>query len=311
MPLITICIPSYKRVEFLKRLLDSIHSQTFKDFEVIITDDTPDDTVYNLSKQYQDKFAVSYFKNPAPLGPPANWNEAIRQAKGEWIKLMHDDDWFADNNSLSEFANAARHNPSFSFFYSAYTNIFESGKEKSVYANSFRRKKLLQNPVTLFSKNIIGPPSVTLLRNDRRIWYDPNVKWVVDIDFYIQYLKDVPSFYIDSTLIKVGIHHDQVTQQSFRVPTVELPENFYLLNKVGVGSLKEILVYDAWWRLLRNMRITSLAKIREAGYRGDVPHAVESMIAWQSNIPIQILKVGAFSKLIMFVHYLFNRSRLS
>lgn len=39
-PLLSICIPAYERPALLKRLLDSIAKQVFKDFEVIITDDS-------------------------------------------------------------------------------------------------------------------------------------------------------------------------------------------------------------------------------------------------------------------------------
>lgn len=310
MPLISICIPTYKRVDSLSRLFDSIINQSFKDFEVIVTDDSPGEEIRELCQQYDDKFIIRYLKNTIPLGTPENWNEAIRHATGEWVKLMHDDDWFATPEALAAFAEAVERNTSIFFFYSAYINVFANGEEKPVYATYFRRRKLHKNPVTLFSNNIIGPPSVTLVRNDSGIWYDTKIKWVVDIDFYIRYLKSAASFYIHSPLIKVGIHENQVTQQSFRVPTVEIPENFYLLNKSGTENLKELLVYDAWWRLLRNMGVTSLGKIRQSGYDGKVPPVVESMINWQSRIPGKVLKIGAFSKAIMFVHYLFNRASL-
>ena len=310
-PFISICIPTYKRIQYLKRLLDSIAIQNFKDFEVIITDDSPSGDVNDLCDQYKNKIQINYYKNPAPLGTPENWNESIRHAKGEWIKLMHDDDWFANEDSLSVFANAAKQNSSFSFYYSAYTNVFEDDrKSTAVYLNSFRKRKFEQNPVTLFSRNVIGPPSVTLVKNDKLIWYDNKIKWVVDIDFYIRYLKKNPSFYIDEPLINVGINKEQVTQSTFRVANIELPENFYLLSKIGVKSLKNILVYDGWWRLIRNLRVTSLGKISESGYREEVPGIIESMISWQSKIPSKILRVGFFSKFIMFVHYLIYRRML-
>ena len=44
-PLISICIPAYKRAAFIKRLLDSIAIQSFQDYEVVITDDSPGDDV--------------------------------------------------------------------------------------------------------------------------------------------------------------------------------------------------------------------------------------------------------------------------
>jgi glycosyltransferase involved in cell wall biosynthesis len=307
-PFISICIPTYKRIQYLKRLLNSIAIQSFKDFEVIITDDSPSADVNDLCDHYKNIFQINYYKNPLPLGTPENWNESIRHAEGKWIKLMHDDDWFTNENSLSVFANAAKQNSSLSFFYSAYTNVFEDDRQSTtVYLNSFRKRKLERNPVTLFSRNVIGPPSVTLVKNDKLMWYDNKIKWVVDIDFYIRYLKKNPSFYIDQPLINVGINKGQVTQSSFRVANIEIPESFYLLSKIGVNSLKNILVYDGWWRLIRNLRVTSLSKVSESGYKEEVPRIIESMINWQSKIPSKILRVGVFSKFIMFVHYLTHR----
>ncbi|MDO9375073.1 MAG: glycosyltransferase family 2 protein [Ferruginibacter sp.] len=109
--LISICIPAYKRIKDLKQLLDSINVQTFKDFEVIVTDDSPDDTVRKFLVEYNPDFKLVYFKNDPVLGTPENWNEGIRKATGDWIKIMHDDDYFTSIYSLQFFADAIIKNP--------------------------------------------------------------------------------------------------------------------------------------------------------------------------------------------------------
>src|SRR5688572_27964066 len=152
---ISVCIPAYKRVDFLKRLLDSVVIQQYSDFEVIITDDSPSDDVQQLCEGYKDKFTLHYHRNSVALGMPENWNEAIRRAGGQWIKLMHDDDWFSTADGLAEFTAAVKQNPSAGFFFSAYTNIFESGRKPEIVSiNSFREKKLRRDTVTLFSRNV-------------------------------------------------------------------------------------------------------------------------------------------------------------
>ena len=108
---ISICIPAYKRIADLEKLLNSIGRQTFNNFEVIVTDDSPDDTVKNFCDNYPNKFALTYFKNNPVLGTPENWNEGIRRATGQWVKLMHDDDYFASNDSLALFVEAIQTNP--------------------------------------------------------------------------------------------------------------------------------------------------------------------------------------------------------
>lgn len=304
-PLISICIPAYKRIEFLKRLLDSVCIQTFKDFEVIITDDSPGYDVKQLCVGYQNKFPLFYFRNNQPLGTPENWNEAIRNAKGQWIKLMHDDDWFNNENSLQVFADAIKNNAEASFVFSAYRNIFlDKDKQNDVFAGSFRYRLLRENPATLLSRNIIGPPSVVLHRNDGIFFYDKNLKWLVDIDFYIRYLQFDKPVYLHRVLINVGMSSQQVTKEVFGVRKVEIPENFHLLDKIGVAQLKNILVYDAWWRLVRNLGVRNEKDIQDSGYTGILPTVVKDMIHWQNKISLRVLRVGFLSKIYMFICFI-------
>jgi glycosyltransferase involved in cell wall biosynthesis len=311
-PLISICIPAYKRADFLKRLLDSIRVQHYRNFEVIITDDSPDGQVQSLAAEYQDLPSLRYFRNPAALGTPENWNESIRQAKGGWIKIMHDDDWFADPGSLQVFAGSIQPAPGSPFIFCAYANHYlETGRIENVFVPPFRYARLRSSPASLLSSNIIGPPSVVLHRKNDLVLYDPQIRWLVDIDFYIRYLKTAQPVYISQVLVNVGIGRDQVTADCFGNKYVEIPENFHLLQKTGAGTLRNIMVYDAWWRLLRNLDIRSEADIRKAGYAGVIPAVIRSMVRWQKKIPGRLLGAGIFSKPSMLLHYICNYAKIS
>jgi len=310
-PLISICIPAYKNTDFLKRLFDSIHIQLFRDFEVIVSDDSPDQGVRDLCESFRHLFPLQYHRNLPALGTPENWNAAIRHAQGQWIKIMHDDDWFSDEQSLSAFAAAIVQHPESSFFFAAYRDVFlDEGRIREVFVSKFRYRSFLQEHATLFSKNIVGPPSVVLYRNDPSILYDARVKWVVDIDFYIRYLSGKAPVYIPKILINVGLGSQQVTRDCFGQRPIEIPENFLLLNKVGTRRLKNWLVYDAWWRLMRNLEIRRQEEISDAGYKGEIPFVILSMVKWQRRIPRSLLKMGLFSKTLMFIHYLTHINRI-
>jgi hypothetical protein len=137
------------------------------------------------------------------------------------------------------------------------------------------------------------------------------LKWLVDIDFYIRFLSNTKPVVISKNLIAVGLGNDQVTKQVFRNPAVEIPENLYVLAKIGVSSLRNIIVYDAYWRFLRNLDIRKVAQIRESGYPGAIPVVIESMIRFQSMIPRKALKTGFLSKILMTVHYAILYPKLS
>lgn len=306
-PFISICVPAYKRVSYLRRLLDSIVAQTFNDFEVIITDDSDDNSVKELADFYSNRLNLFYYKNLKTLGTPANWNACIAVAKGQWIKLMHDDDWFAEKNSLEKFAEKTNSSPKFIF--SAYQNIYESGAQaKKIEMSSAWKKRIVTDPTTIFARNVIGPPSVTLVHKSIQLKYDEHLKWRVDQEFYIRLLNTEKNFiYISAALINIGVSSSQVTQRTMYNPTVELPEGLIMLQKHGIKSLKNIRVYDTWWRLFRNMQINSEEQLYKFS-TNEWPEIIIRMINDLAKVPRRFLKRGIISKFFMTRSFLRNRS---
>lgn len=308
-PFISICIPAYNRADRLKRLLDSIIIQEFKDFEVIITDDSNTNAVEKLAATYSEKMPVRYQRNSPSLGTPENWNESIRKATGAWIKLMHDDDWFASPRALGAFAEQARSNPG-TFIISAYNNVYDDGIRKAIDPPSSRLKKILQVPLNLWARNIIGPPTVVLHPNDGKHIYDSRMKWLVDIDMYIRRMAGSKTVYIPERLINVGMGSTQVTAAVKNDPAVEIPEHFLLLEKVGLHALKHLLVYDYHWRFIRNFGITDFKTFYQYGYTGPELPLYKSMIYWQNRVSQKAIKNGVLSKFLMFLHYLLNKNKI-
>ena len=308
-PFISICIPAYKRPDKLRRLLKSISIQTFKNFELVISDDSVDDSVRLVIKEFP-LLAVAYYENKRPLGTPANWNYGISKAKGEWIKIMHDDDWFYDEFSLDHFALATSSGKK--FILSRYVNIFENGKTERPDFPVSKSKRIVKEPLTLLSDNIIGPPSVSLIHSSIKEQYDERMKWRVDMDLYIRLLSALGSYHlIDKPLIKVGVSDSQVTNSCINVPEVELPEGQLMLDKYGIHPLSNILVYDAWWRILRNNKIRDKQQLFQYGDPSHWPEVIVKMVDLQKMIPASLLKFGVISKMIMSLSYISNQKKLS
>jgi hypothetical protein len=221
---------------------------------------------------------------------------------------MHDDDWFAEKESLASFYSDT--NDGAKFIFSAYSNFFE-GKEKNIEQKHFPaswKNKILKEPNILLAKNVIGPPSVTMLHKSVGLIYDERLKWRVDMEFYIRVLKKELKFaYIDKILINIGISESQVTQSCIYQPAVELPEGYILLEKHGINALKNIWIYDAWWRLLRNMEITNYETLRKYAPK-EWPLVIQKMVKDLAAIPPFLLKNGVSSKTLMSISYLKNYS---
>jgi len=307
-PLISICIPAYKRVQYLQQLLLSIAAQTFKNYEVVITDDSGDDNAVELLVQeFQHQFTIIYQKNRNALGTPANWNAAIQLANGTWIKLMHDDDWFTHNNSLQEMVNAT-YEADFIFcgYHLANANSLQITSTYTL--TKYHQQLLNSSPLHLLKQNFIGHPSTTLIKKAAITnWYDEQVKWVVDIEFYIRTLQQHKYYCIQQPLVTIGMSDSQVTKQVFRRPEIEIPENLYLLKQLGNQALNNVIVYDYFWRVWRNLQVGSVTYLQQHAQEQIIPQSVQQMVVWQQKIPRFLLQNGFVSKSCMFVSYLVNR----
>ncbi len=299
-PFISICIPAYKRAGNLERLLNSILTQTYTNYEIIITDDSPDNTITELVNNFSGRLNIQYSKNDPAAGMPGNWNMAIQKAGGDWIKIMHDDDWFARPDALQLFADAALTSPG-DFIFSACNNIYTSGKEVNEFLTGRRKEMLEDNSLNLFFLNVIGHPSTVLHRKDDRIIYDTQYKWVVDIDFYIRYLQQHHGYkYIPEMLINIGTDDTQVSYSLYKNPHVEVPEYLSMLAKFPSNLLMQHdYVFHCVWNLVKRFRIKNVTMIRNFGYQGSLPDHIQDIIDFQKPVPRLLIKQTKWSAALM------------
>jgi glycosyltransferase involved in cell wall biosynthesis len=93
-PSVSVCIPAYKRPLLLRRAIASVFAQTYKDWELLISDDEdpPGETWDYLQQLPERDSRVRVMRNPGPHGQVPNINSTFRQARGTWIKPLHHDD---------------------------------------------------------------------------------------------------------------------------------------------------------------------------------------------------------------------------
>jgi glycosyltransferase involved in cell wall biosynthesis len=226
-------------------VLDSVAGQRFSDFELIISDDTPDDRVEVLLRNYDFGGRLRYTRNPMPLGSPANWNRCIGLASSPLVKLLHHDDWFADEGSLGDFVTLMDAHPDADFGVSATRLIRPDYTLARIQKlTTAQVERLMKDPYSLFFGNYVGSPSVTIVRRSD-LAYDPALKWLVDVDFYIRALeRNCRVAYTDRPLICTMIESaEQVTAACEANPTVDIGEHLFVLerNFSRLSGRKELL----------------------------------------------------------------------
>lgn len=237
---VSICIPAYQEGKFLRRLLESIEDQTFRDYEVIITDDSADESVRNVVKEFEKDDRITYIKNRGRLGSPRNWNECINHSSGEYVKLMHHDDWFAEKNALGEFVDMLESAPNSSFGFCSTISVDSQRKTRSI--NTFRKEqldRLRRNPECLFNKVSIGSPSVTIYRRNVGLNFDDNLKYLVDFDFYMRVLNKTKKFVFNpKPLVCVTVNSTkQVTSKCMDNKRLIFFEYFHVFKKMEKNNL--------------------------------------------------------------------------
>ena len=94
MPKVSVIIPTYNREKYVVKALDSVLSQNFEDYEIIVVDDGSTDNTKEDLKRYKDKINYIYQDNS---GVSAARNTGIKLAKGEWLAFLDsDDEWMPD-----------------------------------------------------------------------------------------------------------------------------------------------------------------------------------------------------------------------
>ena len=234
---VSICIPTYNQTKYLRKTLDSIVVQTYQYFEVIISDDSSTDDVERLVEEYRANLPIRYVRNQPSLGSPKNWNKAISLAEGEWIKIMHHDDWFCDPTALEKIVKCAHNHPKSLIFAGIKGNFIHENRSYINLPSQQDVKDILNDPFTLIWSNKIGPPS-TILYPKSNIQFDNKLIWLVDVEFYLQLLinSGFQLIYIEEILFENCQDDHNITNKCFQNKELELREFNYVFNKYYVNS---------------------------------------------------------------------------
>lgn len=100
-PFFSIVIPTYNRAEKLRFALYCLSRQTFRDFEVIISDNVSTDRTKGAVLETKDS-RIQYFKNPRSTIYALNLHNALKRAKGRYIFFHSDDDLLPDRTALAK-----------------------------------------------------------------------------------------------------------------------------------------------------------------------------------------------------------------
>ena len=206
----SIAIPTWesygKGNEFLDDLFRTIEIQSFKDYEVVVSDHSKNDDLVEVISKFENKFNLLYVKNKNDRGNgPANTNNAVDNCSGDIIKIMFQDDFFYDDEALEKIYNELS-NSDKTWLLNGCNHTQDDGH--SFYWEMFPR----WNDRLLEGVNTISSPSVLAFKNNVKRRFDKSLTYFMDVEFYYGMMYDygVPIFY-DDVLISNRVSDYSVT----------------------------------------------------------------------------------------------------
>jgi glycosyltransferase involved in cell wall biosynthesis len=186
-PRVSVIMATYNRPQLIRESLESVLSQTFKDFELVVVNDGGDEAVKDTLAEYPDKRVV--YVSAEHHGLSSALNIGLGQARGEWIAYLDDDDvYYPDHlETLCRFLESRADAKA------AYTDMYRAFQTR--YGDSYRVVKRVldygkdMDPSKLRSQSQI-PNRNPLIHHRRCVdeigGYHEGLKYTMDWDFQLR-----------------------------------------------------------------------------------------------------------------------------
>lgn len=294
-PFFTIVIPTFNSKKTLQNALSSILFQSFTDFEILIVDGISQDDTISIIQENIEKDKRIRFVSEKDDGIFDAMNKGIRLSFGEWLYFLGSDDCLHDSSILNSVFDNVQ-NTSYNFFYG---NILSS---KGIYDGEFDREKILRKNIShqaiFYKKNIFSQIGNYNVRYKTHSDWDFNIRCFSSNIISIKYANIIIA---DFAKGGVSSQHEVLF---FREKL--LPAKLHWLNNSGTKQLRNISLYDEWWRFLRNSKIRNLHEFDIYSADQIKPVCIKNVITLQQKVNEKILQIGFFSKFFMLISYFQN-----
>ena len=151
--LVSVPVATYNSVDFIIETLESIYNQTYKEIELLISDDfSTDGTIEKVDEWIKQERVINRFvriefiKVPANTGISANCNRFIKACKSDWIKMIAGDDILLPN-CIEDNMKFIAENPEAQIVFS----------QVRLYEGTFEEKNFLKTIPKSFPDNMMNP----------------------------------------------------------------------------------------------------------------------------------------------------------
>lgn len=217
-PALSITVLNYNYGHFLPNCLDSILSQDFKDFEVILINDKSTDNSLEIIAPYLKDPRIRLIDHQINKGFVASLIEGVELSRGRYITVISADDWILKSDALLKQMAILEREPAVAFVYTAYGHYDPAHKQHFIWrsgSSSFIRpgrlvfRELVLSPFILHSGTVIRRSAY-----DAAGGYDPTFRYSVDTKLWLSLCHYGKVAYINEVLYAYCRHGNNMSKSA-------------------------------------------------------------------------------------------------
>lgn len=226
---VDILLPAYNVEKYIRQTLDSLISQSFRDFNLFILDDCSNDNTFNIVKSYEKSDSrIKIFRNEENLGVVNSRNKLFELSKSELLAICDADDIY-HSTRLEEQINFLTNNEKIA----AVSCNFNEG------INGARITKLPTSPNLIqayfYLKNVFPNPGAMLRHSSlvkNNLLYTKEFPYVADFHFWAKLSENEKLANVNKSLFMYRVHSEQISSMR----NIEQKENHIKVVKSRLGS---------------------------------------------------------------------------
>lgn len=303
---ISACVPIYNtEPRYLKDLIDSVLSQSYGVYEVVLCDDGSAVDYAPVLRQWQDDRRIRYIRNASNLGMVGNWNTAVRHSTGELAVVLGHDDMIAPG-MFAAYASAFARAPDIVLVSSGSHFIDDRGEPAGARMNVNHRSNIFVDQaeyvlgarevtyLCLRNGSAIGELSVLMFRKEvfeTVGGFDPAFRHGADVDLAVRVAQHGRTIYLNHPYLYRRLHKNNLTWLNLaaghvsrdRALRFEHHKRSYAFDPEELARFRAYLTACATYDLARVAKHKSAGVVGEAfrqiaRYSGFYPSAYMSLL---------------------------------
>ncbi|MCX6713679.1 MAG: glycosyltransferase family 2 protein [Candidatus Vogelbacteria bacterium] len=209
-PKVSVNMITFNQGAFVAQAIESVLSQNFTNWELIIIDDASTDDTKNAIARYFKDQRIKYFKNEKNLGICLSRNRALRESTGEYIAILDSDDFWNDKDKLKNQIDFLDDNHDYAVIGTGVVTVDEDGNNIKHYLNpledvEIRNQMLKKNPLAN-SSVMYRRQTVTEIEN-----YNLGINGIEDYDLWLRLGKKYKMANLPDHCLSYRTHSNNIT----------------------------------------------------------------------------------------------------